>query len=138
MMSLFGIRSFDDMVHDVFDRIGDVPYRVALPPSLTDIHNMFHVSMLRKYVHDPTHVIDFAPLHVRDDMTYEEQPVDMLDYKEKVLRNKTVPFVKILWRNHAVEEATWERENEMREKYPHLFVGTFSFRVYIPFDLLSS
>ncbi|GAB2297561.1 hypothetical protein Dimus_038481 [Dionaea muscipula] len=81
---------------DVLDRAGDVSYRVALPPSLADVHNVFHISMLRKYVHDPAHVIDFAPLHVREDMTYEEQPVEVLDFKEKTLRNKTVRLVKIL------------------------------------------
>ncbi|GAB2302263.1 hypothetical protein Dimus_038966 [Dionaea muscipula] len=106
---------------DILDRFGDVSYRVALPPSLAYVHNVFHVSMLRKYVHSPTHVIDFEPLHVREDMTYDEQPVEILDFKEKVLRNKTVQLVKVLWRNHAVEEATWERESEMREMYPHLF-----------------
>ncbi|GAB2284509.1 hypothetical protein Dimus_039673 [Dionaea muscipula] len=106
---------------EILDRVGVVSYRLALPPSLAGVHNVFHVSMLRKYVHSPDHIIDFEPLHVRDDLTFEEQPVEILDRKDKVLRNKTVPLVKVLWRNQVVEEATWEREDEMREKFPHLF-----------------
>ncbi|GAB2281625.1 hypothetical protein Dimus_039484 [Dionaea muscipula] len=106
---------------DILDRVGDVSYRVALPPSLADVHNVFHVSMLRKYVHSHAHVIDFEQLRVREDMTYEERLCRDYGFEEKVLRNKTVQVVKVLWRNHAVEEATWERESEMGEMYPHLF-----------------
>ncbi|KAL5578274.1 hypothetical protein UlMin_019973 [Ulmus minor] len=57
----------------------------------------------------------------KENLTYEEQPVQILDRKDKALRNKVIPLVKVLWRNHKVEEATWEREDEMRIKYPHLF-----------------
>ncbi|GAB2298214.1 hypothetical protein Dimus_038521 [Dionaea muscipula] len=106
---------------EILDRVGVVSYRLALPPSLEGVHNVFHVFMLRKYVHSPDHIIDFEPLHVREDLTFEEQPVEILDRKDKVLRNKTVPLVKVLWRNQVVEEATWEREDEMREKFPHFF-----------------
>ncbi|GAB2297787.1 hypothetical protein Dimus_038493 [Dionaea muscipula] len=105
----------------ILDRIGVVSYRVALPPSLADVHNVFHVSMLRRYMHSPTHVIDFEPLRVREDLTYEEQPVEILDSRVKTLKSKSVSLVKVLCRNHAVEEATWEREKEIRERYPHLF-----------------
>ena len=61
------------------------------------------------------------PIEVREDLTYQEQPVQILDRKDKALRNKVIPLVKVLWRNHKVEEATWEREDEMRAKYPRLF-----------------
>ncbi|KAL5560696.1 hypothetical protein UlMin_036907 [Ulmus minor] len=101
--------------------VGKVAYRLALPPDLSSVHNVFHVSMLKKYVPDPTHVLEHEPIEVHEDLTYEEQPVQILDRKEKTLRNKAIPLVKVLWRNHKVEEATWERENEMRVKYPHLF-----------------
>ena len=56
-----------------------------------------------------------------EDLTYEEVPVQILDYKDQQLRSRRIPLVKVLWRNHAVEEATWEREAEIREKYPQLF-----------------
>ncbi|CAN6704086.1 unnamed protein product [Malus baccata var. baccata] len=88
---------------------------------LSKVHNVFHVSMLRHYVADPSHVIPIQPLEISPDLTYDEEPVTILDWKEKVLRNKTVQLVKVLWRNHSVEEATWETEDRMREMYPRLF-----------------
>ena len=72
------------------------------------MHNVFHVSMLRHYVPDPSHVILPQQLEISPDLTYEEEPVTILDWKDKVLRNKTICMVKVLWRNHSVEEATWE------------------------------
>ncbi|KAJ8760217.1 hypothetical protein K2173_011087 [Erythroxylum novogranatense] len=67
------------------------------------------------------YVEETSEVQLRDDMSYEEQPVKILDTKEKVLRNKMVQLVKVLWRNHLVEEATWEPLDAMQEKYPHLF-----------------
>ncbi|KAL5572458.1 hypothetical protein UlMin_022055 [Ulmus minor] len=106
---------------EILERVGKVAYRLALPPDLSLVHNVFHVSMLKKYIPDPTHVLEHEPIEVHEDLTYEEQPVQVLDRKEKKLRNKAIPLVKVLWRNHKVEEATWEREAEMRAKYTHLF-----------------
>ncbi|KAL5549931.1 hypothetical protein UlMin_000107 [Ulmus minor] len=103
---------------EILERIGKVAYRLALPPNLSSVHNVFHVSMLKKYVQDPSHVLEHEPIEVHEDLTYEEKPVQILDRKEKALRNKVIPLVKVLWRNHKIEEATWEREDEMREKYP--------------------
>ncbi|KAM2081431.1 hypothetical protein ACFX1T_035068 [Malus domestica] len=85
------------------------------------VHNVFHVSMLRHYISDPSHVIPPQLLEINPDLTYDEEPVTILDWKDKVLRNKTVSLVKVLWRNHSVEEATWETEDRMREMYPRLF-----------------
>ena len=85
------------------------------------VHNVFHVSMLRHYVSDPSHVIPLQPLEISPDLTYEEEPVMILDWKDKVLRNKTIRMVKVLWRNHSVEEATRETEDQMRDMYPSLF-----------------
>ncbi|CAN6706957.1 unnamed protein product [Malus baccata var. baccata] len=70
---------------------------------------------------DPSHVIPPQPLEINPNLTYDEEPVTILDWKDKVLRNKTVSLVKVLWRNHSVEEATWEIEDRMREMYPRLF-----------------
>ena len=106
---------------EILEKVGKVAYRLALPPDLSSVHNVFHVSMLKKYVPDPTHVLEHEPIEVHEDLAYEEQPVQILDRKEKTIRNKAIPLVKVLWRNHKVEEATWEREDEMRAKYPHLF-----------------
>ncbi|KAJ8750345.1 hypothetical protein K2173_014260 [Erythroxylum novogranatense] len=92
--------------YEIFERIGSLAYRLALPPELSQIHDVFHVSMLRRYRSDPSHIIQASEVQLRDDLSYEELPVEILDTKEKVLRNKTVQLVKVLWRNHSVEEAT--------------------------------
>ncbi|KAL0558819.1 hypothetical protein IC582_003401 [Cucumis melo] len=106
---------------EILERIGPVAYRLALPPSLTTVHDVFHVSMLRKYVPDPSHVVDYEPLGIDGNLSYVEQPVEVLAREVKTLRNKEIPLVKVLWRNHRVEEATWEREDDMRSRYPELF-----------------
>ncbi|XP_070679328.1 uncharacterized protein [Malus domestica] len=87
-------------------RVGEVAYRLELPPELSKVHDVFHVSMLRHYVTDLSHVIPPQPLEINPDLTYDEEPVTILDWKNKLLRNKTVCLVKILWRNHSMEEAT--------------------------------
>ena len=83
---------------------------------------MFHVSMLRKSEPDPSHVLNWTDLEVEADASYEERPVRVLDRRDHVLQGKTIPLVIVLWKHHWVEEATWERELEVREKYPDLFV----------------
>ena len=88
-------------------------YRLALPPTLSRLHDVFHVSMLKKYLHDPSHVLTYESLDVDPKLTCEERPVKILDRKDKVLSNKIVPLVKVLWRNHVVEKATWEIEENM-------------------------
>ncbi|KAL5564907.1 hypothetical protein UlMin_028071 [Ulmus minor] len=91
---------------EILERIGKVAYRLALPPELSSVHNVFHVSMLQKYVSDTSHVLENEPIEVYEDLTYEEQPVQILERKDKTLRNKVIHLVKVLWRNHKVEEAT--------------------------------
>ena len=77
--------------------------------------------MLRKYISDPSHVLETPPIELREDLSFEVQPIGSLDHREKVLRNKVVPMVKILWKSNKVEEMTWETEASMRKRYPHLF-----------------
>ncbi|KAL0556808.1 hypothetical protein IC582_005325 [Cucumis melo] len=105
---------------EILERIGPVAYRLALPPSLSTVHDVFHVSMLRKYVPDPSHVVDYEPLEIDENLSYTEQPIEVLAREVKMLRNREIPLVKVLWRNHSVEEATWEREDDMRSRYPEL------------------
>jgi hypothetical protein len=106
---------------EILEKIGTVAYCLALPPNLSGIHNVFHISMLRKYVPDPTHVLESEPLQIQSNMTYKETLTRILDRREQVLRNKTISLVKVLWSNHSVKEASWELEESMREKYPYLF-----------------
>ncbi|WOG92409.1 hypothetical protein DCAR_0311675 [Daucus carota subsp. sativus] len=100
----------------------NVAYEIALPPHMQHIHNVFHVSMLKKFIPDSNQVIEYEQVEIQPDLSYVEQPIEILDRKEKVLRNRSVPIVKVLWRNPKVEEITWELESDMLEKYPHLFV----------------
>ena len=113
---------------EVLERVGAVAYRLALPPSLSSVHEVFHVSMLRKYTLDPTHIVDWGELIVDADGTFEKGPARIMDSREQVLRGKTVRLVKVLWQHRGVEEATWEREDTVRANYPFLFdrEGVFS------------
>ena len=107
--------------YEIIERVGSLAYRLALPSELSMIHNVFHVSMLRKYIADPSHVLEEQPISLQNDLSYEEEPVQILDRKEQVLRSKSFQLVKVLWRSHQVEEATWEPEEQMRQQYPYLF-----------------
>ena len=107
--------------YEIVERIGPVAYRLALPVELEKIHDVFHVSMLRRYRSDPSHIIEPEQIELRSDLSYEEEPVQILDREVKRLRTKEVPMVKVLWRSHSTEEATWEPEETMKAKYPHIF-----------------
>ena len=106
---------------EVLRRVGKVAYEVALPPHMQHVHNVFHVSLLKKYHPDSNSVIEYEPVVVQPDLSYIEQPVGILDRQERVLKNKKVMLVRVLWRNPKVEESTWELESEMLNKYPYLF-----------------
>ena len=102
---------------DVLERIGAVAYRLALSPSLSCVHEVFHVSMLRKYTPDPAHVVDSGELVIDGDGTFEDGPVCIMDSREQVLRCKIVRLLKVLWKHKGVEKATWEREDTMRNRF---------------------
>ena len=105
----------------IFERIGPVAYRVELSQELERIPNVFHVSMLRKYILKPSHVLETLPVYLRENLSFEIQLVGILDQGEKVLRNKVVPMVKILWRRDRVKDMTLETKVSMRKHYPYLF-----------------
>ena len=107
--------------YEIIARVGPVAYRLDLPPELSKVHNVFHVSMLRKYIPDPSHVLRDQPVQLKENLTYEVTPVQIVDRKEQVLRSKVIPLVKVLWKNHEREAATWEPEAQMRRQYPQLF-----------------
>ena len=103
-----------------------------MPPELARIHDVFHVSMLRRYRSDPSYVVQLEEIEVNANLTYEERPIEILDRGDKELRNKCIPLVKVLWRNHGIEEAMWEAEKDMRAQYPHLFLtGKFRGRNFL-------
>ncbi|KAA0066499.1 reverse transcriptase [Cucumis melo var. makuwa] len=92
--------------YQITERVGPAAYRLELLIELARIHDFFHVSMLRKYIPDPSHVLQEQPVELKEDLSYVEEPVQILDRKEQVLRNKTIPLIKVLWRHHGAEEAT--------------------------------
>ena len=86
--------------YEVIEKAGPVAYRLALPLDLEKIHNVFHVSMLRRYRSDPSHVVSSETIELRPDLTYEEETVEILAREVKEQWNKKIPLVKVLWRNH--------------------------------------
>ena len=84
---------------EILERIDTVAYRLALPPSMSSVHEVFHISMLRKYTPDPAHVVDRGQIEVDTDGTFEEGPVCILDSRDQVLRRKTLRLVRVLWRH---------------------------------------
>ena len=95
---------------EILSKVRLVAYKLKLPPDL-----------LRKYILDPSHVLREQPVQLKENLNYEETPVQIVDRKEQVLRSKVIPLVKVLWKNHEREAATWEPEVQMRRQYPQLF-----------------
>ncbi|XP_048491431.1 uncharacterized protein LOC125492760 [Beta vulgaris subsp. vulgaris] len=127
--------------YEILDRIGEVAYRLALPPGVDRAHNVFHVSQLRRYISDPSHVLQPESLQLDDNMTYEEFPVQILDHKVRKTRKGETKIVTVLWSNHNSEESTWEAGDVTRLMYPHLFTQTFynrlSHEVQISIDAIA-
>ena len=108
--------------YQILRRIGPVAYQIALPPFLSKIHNVFHVSQLRKYVSDPSHIIEPDVVPLKDNLSYESSPIRIEDRRIKQLRGKAISLVRIVW-DQATGDTTWELEDKMRLQYPELFEG---------------
>ena len=130
ILSMKGIQRFDKKEKlapryvgpfQIMDRVEKVSYRLALSPQMSQVHPLFHVSLLRKYVADPTHVLPVQEVDMRVDLSYPTYPVAVVDRQTRVLRNKEVTLVKIQWHGQGSEECTWEAEQAMKEEYPQLF-----------------
>ncbi|XP_075483798.1 uncharacterized protein LOC142523951 [Primulina tabacum] len=119
----------------IVERIGTLAYRLDLPPSLYLIHNVFHVSMLRKYEPDPSHILNVEDVELDSSLSYVEHPMQILDRKERQLRNKTIPLVLVQWSRHGREESTWELEAKMRQEWPHLFENIMNYAMYSEFPM---
>jgi hypothetical protein len=112
---------------EIVEKVGVVAYRIVLPPSLSNLHDVFHVSQLRKYVYDASHVIQVDDLEVMDNLTVETWPVRIEDHEVKRLRGKEIVLVKVIWVGPIGESATWESESRVKDSYPELFPsGKFS------------
>ena len=107
---------------EILSRIGQVAYQLALPPNLR-VHNVFHISVLKKYVHDATHVINWNDVQVEPEGDFLVEPYCILERRDISFRNRTIGQVKVQWKHLSLEEATWELEIHMRDAYPILFQG---------------
>ncbi|WVZ58374.1 hypothetical protein U9M48_008653 [Paspalum notatum var. saurae] len=102
-------------------KVGDLAYELELPEHLSGVHPVFHVSQLRKCLRLPEDQIPLEAVDLQDNLEYLEYLVQILDRVEKGTRRTRIPVCKVMWSNHTEREATWEKESELREKYPHLF-----------------
>nr|GEZ45203.1 putative reverse transcriptase domain-containing protein [Tanacetum cinerariifolium] len=108
----------------VKERVGSVAYKLELPEELSRVHNTFHVSNLKKcYVNEPL-VVPLDGLHFDDKLQFVEEPIEIIDHEVKRLTNSRVPIVKVRWNSRRGPEFTWEREDQFKKKYPHLFTKT--------------
>ncbi|WMV41725.1 hypothetical protein MTR67_035110 [Solanum verrucosum] len=107
--------------YKILKRIGKVAYELELSVELAAMHPVFHISLLKKYMGDPASIVPLESVVVKDSLSYEDVPIEILNRQVRRLRNKEVALVKVLWRSQSVEGATWEAEAAMKSKYPHLF-----------------
>jgi hypothetical protein len=93
---------------------GPVAYKIRLPSQLAAIHDVFHISQLKKCIKVPTEIVETRAIEIEPDLSYTEQPIQILDTKERVTRMKKIKMYKILWDHHTEEEATWETESYLQ------------------------
>jgi hypothetical protein len=105
----------------ILEQRGEVAYHLELPPQLSDVHDVFHVSQLRKCLRVLEEQMQLEELQVWEDLTYQEYPVKILDTLEKVTRNNRYRMCKVQWSNHTEEEATWEKEGQLKAEFPKIF-----------------
>ena len=106
-------------------KLGVVAYRLELPQSLSTIHDVFHVSQLRKCLRVPIEATNYEDLNIQPNLSYKEHPIRILDQAERKTRNKTTKFVKVQWSRHSEREATWEQEDQFQQSYPDLFENEY-------------
>nr|GEV70411.1 putative reverse transcriptase domain-containing protein [Tanacetum cinerariifolium] len=108
----------------VIERVRTVAYKLKLPQQLSRVHNTFHVSNLKKCLSDESLVIPLGELHVDNKLHFVEEPVEVMDREIKQLKRSRIPIIKLRWNSKRVLEFTWEREDQFKQKYPHLFTKT--------------
>jgi hypothetical protein len=103
------------------EKRGEVAYQLQLPPQLSDVHDVFHVSQLKKCLRVPEEQLPMEDLNAKEDLSYQEYPVKILEKSERVTRNKMIKMCMVQWSHHTKEEATWEREEELKTEFPRFF-----------------
>jgi hypothetical protein len=107
----------------IISRKGEVAYQLELMPQLSDVHNVFHVSQLKKCLRVPEEQLLMEELDLEGDLTYNERPIKILDTVECVTRTKVITMCKVQWSHHMEDEATWEHEEELGADYQELFLS---------------
>ncbi|GKA33182.1 hypothetical protein Tco_0719549 [Tanacetum coccineum] len=105
----------------LLEQVGSVAYKLELPQKLSRVHNTFHVSTLKKYYADEPLVVPLDGLHFDDKLYFVEELVEIMDREVKRLKRRRIPIIKVRWNSRRGPELTWEREDQFRKKYPHLF-----------------
>ncbi|GKC35864.1 hypothetical protein Tco_1048248, partial [Tanacetum coccineum] len=105
----------------ILERNGPVAYKLELPEELSNVHNTFYVSNLKKCLFDESLVIPMKELRLDDKLNIVEEPVEIMDREVKQMKQSRIPIVKVRWNSKRGPEFTWEREDQIRAKYPHLF-----------------
>jgi hypothetical protein len=107
----------------ILEQKGEVAYQLELPARLSDVHNVFHISQLKKFLRVPEEQLPLEELDVLEDLTYEEHPIKILDTAERVTWSKRIRMCRVQWSHHSEDEATWEREDELQAEFPQLFAS---------------
>ena len=109
---------------EILAGIGPVAYKLKLPQELQNVHDTFHVSNLKKCLTDATLIIPLEEIQVNEKLNFVEEPVEIMDREIKRLKQSRIPIVKVRWNAKRGPEFTWEREDQMKQKYPHLFANS--------------
>ena len=110
----------------VLECMGEVAYKLELPEGLSGVHDVFHVSQLKKCHAEMADIplrdtVPLETIQLDNDLTYKEKPIKILEFASRVTRSKVIKFCKVQWSHHKEDEATWEREEDLLKDHPHLF-----------------
>jgi hypothetical protein len=107
----------------ILERYGPVAYRLQLPETLSIVHNVFHVSQLKKCLQISDRTINVVDVALEPDLTYSEHPIRVLDQKDRITRKRTLKFYKVQWNQHTEDEATWETQDFLEKNFPRFLVS---------------
>jgi hypothetical protein len=105
----------------ILEKRGAVAYQLELPPQLSDVQDVLHVSQLKKCLCVPEEQIPMEDLNAKENLSYQEYPLRILETSERVTRNKKIKMCKVQWSHHTKDEATWEREEVLKAEFPCFF-----------------
>jgi hypothetical protein len=105
----------------ILEKRGEVAYQLELPPQLSDMHDVFHISQLKKCLRVPKEQLPMEDLNAKEDLSYQEYPIKILETSERVTWNKRIKMSKVQWSHHTEGEATWERQEELKAEFPSFF-----------------